>query len=140
MKKIFSVLLLVSLVGCITPSASHEANSTLYSCHPNSKPWDVFPGHFYDKEIHLVPIASEYNPTSANKSSNTSPMGYSVVFVKTGSYYDSVGIQNGDVINSIDGKDLIFKSPASLSEEDRKIFLKIKEGKKFSLQRCLKHE
>ncbi len=140
MKKIFIVLLTTLLAGCASNVLSPGTASTLKSCNLNSKPWDIFPGHFYDTEIHLVPMAPAYDPNSTNNESAANSYGYSVVFVKKGSYYDSVGILNGDVISIIDGKDLKFADPTLLSEEDKKIFLKIKQGKKFSLQRCLKRE
>jgi hypothetical protein len=85
--------------------------SSLQSCHPNSKPWEVFPGHFYDKEIHLVPVYPDYDPASNKQNASGGLMGYSVVYVKPGSSYDAAGIQNGDIIESIDGRDLSFKNP-----------------------------
>jgi hypothetical protein len=138
-KKKYSSILIICLVGCSSPAPKNEVSSKLHSCHDTAKPWEIFPGHFYDKEIHLVPIAPEYNPKAQVKSEPGS-LGYSVVFVKEGSYYDKIGIQGGDIITSIDGNDLNFKNKTSLTAEEEKVFQKIKQGGKFTISRCLKFE
>jgi membrane-associated protease RseP (regulator of RpoE activity) len=125
------LLLALLLAGCASHSISKSENVS-HACFENNKPWPVQPSHFFDGEIHLVPSFTSNEKISTTKNYMN---GYAVVFIKQGSIYQTLGLRNGDTIQSID--EITFDKLADLST-----FKRIKDGrfKKMKVNRCLEFE
>ncbi len=114
-----------------------KADAGLQPCFENTKPWPVHPGHFYDKDIHLVPSLPADKPGAKKQAANYLA-GYSVVFVRADGPYEKLGIRSGDLVTGVDGTDLDPYKNGIDSKTEMKLLAKIKAGKKFTLLRCLK--
>ena len=101
----------------------------LQSCYSNNPPWPIHNIHFYDGEIHLVPSFAK-SPQGYNKPNYM--IGYAVVFVKAGSVYEKLGLQNGDVIKSIDATELQQTSSRELLQK-----IKTRQFQTIKMDRCL---
>ena len=132
------LLLLFTILGlaaCAANPSKQELGSSLATCiSPPKDGWPVHSGHFYDKEIHLVP---SFSKSPSNYKAPNFMTGYSVVFIQPESNYSKIGLNFGDEIVSIDEHtfddrtDPQAPAPAILAK------LKNHEFKKMQIRRCL---
>ncbi len=123
------------MAACASNPSKKEQGGLPATCPSQSKDgWPVHPGHFYDKEIHLVP---SFSKSPSNYKAPNFMTGYSVVFIKPESNYSKLGLNFGDEIVSIDEHN--FDEKNNPQEAAPAIMGKIKnhEFKKMQIRRCL---
>lgn len=135
MMKILFLLISISLVGC---SSLHSAGR-LQSCYLKpTETDDISSSNSANSEIELKAIFINYSENPKRDKVSNDSIGFLVKSVKEASYYDSIGIQSGDVITEIDGATFKFDGKDLLNylEKSLKLVFTIKDGKNFKLQRC----
>ncbi|MBL7545969.1 MAG: hypothetical protein JNL11_19275 [Bdellovibrionaceae bacterium] len=129
------LFIIIYVTACASnPSKPDEAPTPKTCTSPSKDGWPVHPGHFYDKEIHLVP---SFSKAPSNYKAPNFMTGYSVVFIKPESNYSKMGLNFGDEIVAIDED--TFDDKMNPQEPPLAILRKIKnhEFKKIQIHRCL---